>query len=235
MDKERFSLHARLPVYRRHLQKAQEIVRKALKQCQKPYVAFSGGKDSTVTADIVRRFLPDIPCIWGDDEWYLPETKAYIDRCKKRGINVIQIKNKTKHTDFFTSHEKGGIKHSEWIKKQGYDAVFMGLRAEESNSRRIMLRKYGPVHKAKDGLLHINPIAWWTIDAVWAYIVSNNLDYNKAYDRLSELGIPPKKQRIGPLAVDRVLQFGQISILKRGWPDLFQRFADKYPEVKQYI
>ncbi len=70
---------------------------------------------------------------------------------------------------------------------------------------------------------------------VWAYIVSNNVSYNAAYDRLAEIGVPLAQQRIGPLAVERVLGYGQIALLKRGWPELWNRYAERYPEVRAYV
>ena len=70
---------------------------------------------------------------------------------------------------------------------------------------------------------------------MWAYIVSTDLDYNKAYDRLEQLGVDPEHQRIGPLATKSVLRYGQLAILKRGWPDLFNRFAAAHPEALNYV
>ena len=81
---------------------------------------------------------------------------------------------------------------------------------------------------------HCNPIHDWTWRDVWAYIVSQGLGYNRAYDRLEEMGIEPERQRIGPLAVERALGYGQVAILKRGWPELYNRFVAAHPEASQY-
>jgi len=97
------------------------------------------------------------------------------------------------------------------------------------------LRKFGPLYFAKKhDIWQCNPIHNWTWRDVWAYTLSEDLLYNRAYDKLEEMGIEPLYQRIGPLAVEAVLGYGQIAILKRGWPELFDRFAAKYPEARSY-
>jgi 3'-phosphoadenosine 5'-phosphosulfate sulfotransferase (PAPS reductase)/FAD synthetase len=117
----------------------------------------------------------------------------------------------------------------------GLDTVLLGLRQEESAIRRMHLRKFGPLfYSESDKSWHCNPIHDWTWLDVWAYIISNHLDYNRAYDRLEEIGVAPEHQRVGPLAVEQVLGYGQMAILKRGWPELFNRFASEHPEAREY-
>jgi len=41
------------------------------------YVAFSGGKDSTVLLDIVRRIYPDVPCVFADTGLEFPEVRQF--------------------------------------------------------------------------------------------------------------------------------------------------------------
>jgi len=225
----------KLPVYHSRLSQAKKYIREALKQCNRPYLAFSGGKDSTVVHGLVAESGSRMPRVWSDDEWWLPETLEYMERVKARGHEIRQIQTKTKHADFFISHEDDGVNFEKWVVAQGYDAVFLGLRAQENARRRMALKKYGPIHRMKDGLLHVNPIAWWDVEDVWTYIHCRRIDYNKAYDKLEDLGLDLSEQRIGPLAVDRVLGYGQLHTLQRGWPNLFAKFVAKYPEARNYL
>jgi hypothetical protein len=71
----------------------------------------------------------------------------------------------------------------------------------------------------------------YAVRDVWAYIIQNEVRYNAAYDRMTELGIPRERQRIGPFANARALPHGQLDILRRGWPDEFARFAKRFPEA----
>lgn len=60
------------------------------------------------------------------------------------------------------------------------------------------------------------------------------MDYNRAYDVLAGLGLPLREQRVGPLAVERAIGYGQLAILRRGWPQLYAAFVAKYPEAASY-
>lgn len=220
-------------IFQRRIDSAKTIIDRALVKSEHGFVSFSGGKDSTVLADLVRRRAPDIPCIWSDDEWWMPETGEYMDRMRAAGMNLLQIRTKTRHTEWWKINGPE-TDLQRFAKKQDIDLVFLGLRTEESKQRSLTLFRQGPLALEKDGFWHCNPLWDWTWQDIWAYILSRNLDYNRAYDKLDDLGVPPERQRIGPLAVDRVLGFGQIAILKRGWPDLYDRFVAEHPEAGTY-
>jgi 3'-phosphoadenosine 5'-phosphosulfate sulfotransferase (PAPS reductase)/FAD synthetase len=230
-------IYAQSMAFARRADSARAIVREALEKQITPLVALSGGKDSTVVLDLVRGFVPDIPAVWSDDVYYLPETGEYIDRLEQNGVNVHHIRTNAKHTEWYIveGQEWNDIDH--YAKQQfGAGLTFLGLRKEESAKRRIWLSKFGPLYFAESRDMWVcNPIYNWTWQDVWGYIVSNELDYNRAYDKLEELGIEPNRQRIGPFAVERVLWTGQLSLLKRGWPQEFARFAKDFPEALSWV
>jgi len=224
-------LHAKLPIFQRHVAAAREIVHQALSHDKCPYIAFSGGKDSTVVLHLVREQQADVSGVWSDDEWYLPETEEYVSSIS----NVERIRTNAWHSEFLQIEgDYNGV--PDYAQQQGYGLVFLGLRQEESVARRLHLRKLGALFYAKsEQTWHCNPIHNWTWQDVWAFILSRDVDYNKAYDKLEQLGVEPQYQRVGPLAVDRVLGMGQLAILKRGWPDLFNRFAAEFPEARASV
>lgn len=232
--KEIALLHASTREYKNKLRQAREIVKQAHDHPLQGYVALSGGKDSTVVYALARELEPNIPAVWSDDEWWLPETMEYIQRLQSIGLDARQIRTNAKHTDWFTIQgDYNGI--PDYARQQGWELCYLGLRQEESSARRVHLRTMGPLFLAKsDDFWHCNPIHNWTWRDVWAFIYSMGVDYNHAYDRLEQLGIEPQNQRIGPLAVERVLGFGQLAILKRGWPDLYNRFCARYPAARSY-
>ena len=235
MRSEIARLHAQTRGFKHRVSRSEDIVRRALDLDAIPHVALSGGKDSTVVYEMVKEQCSIIPAVWSDDEWWLPETLEYIQRLQNRGDDVRQIRTNDEHADWFRiAGDFNGIQ--DYARQQGWGLTFLGLRQEESTARKMHLRKQGALFLAKsDGLWHCNPIHNWTWRDVWAYIVSRELDYNKAYDKLERLGVHPERQRLGPLAVERVLGYGQIAILKQGWPELFNRFAAEFPEVRSYI
>lgn len=248
-DWQSFLLHAKLPGFARKGQHALALLTQAKEAGRRPYVAFSGGKDSTVMLDLVRRVFPDAPVVFADDEWHLPETLALLEQVP----HLIRVAGPSRHAEWFTAWASGpdhlpagvvwndeiqqGSGLATWASSQhDCDTVCIGIRAEENSYRRIHIRALGTLFYAKSRTCwHCYPLAWWSLRDVWAYIASNALLYNAAYDRLSEIGVPLDRQRVGPLAVERVLGYGQIAILKRGWPDLYRRFVARYPEASTYV
>jgi len=56
----------------------------------KVYVSFSGGKDSTVLLDLVRRQYPEVPAVFVDTGLEFPEVRDFVRSIK----NVIWLKPK---------------------------------------------------------------------------------------------------------------------------------------------
>lgn len=249
IDSERmaFELQGRRPALQLKVAQAREIVATFLERAANPYVAFSGGKDSTVVLHLLREQAPSTPAVFSDDEWNLPETTAFVAATP----NCHKIAARIYHADWFTSWRDGPARlpsGTHWIdtdrndglqayaRQMGYDGAALGLRADENSRRRTHLRANGTCFfAAVNGVWQCNPVAWWNDLDIWSYIVGNQLPYNAAYDRLAALGVPLSKRRIGPLAVERVLGYGQLAILKRGWPELFNRFAAVFPEARSYV
>lgn len=230
-------LHAKSKSFKVRVEKAHEIINSAFNTSLPWYIALSGGKDSTVVFELLRSLQPDILCLWSDEEWYLPETLEYIERLHAASVNLVRIKGPVRHTQWFTSNQDSGLPgKTQYAKDRGYTGVFLGLRAEENRYRREHLKHFGQLHFAQNRDMWLcNPIAWWSVLDVWAYIYSTKADYNRAYDRLAEIGIAPDRQRIGPFATERALGYGQLAILKMGWPEKFMEFTLKYPEAAQFV
>lgn len=240
-EKEVFVYYYKTNAFQKKIQTAKKVIRRAFDSLpsEKWYVAFSGGKDSTVVFDLVRSEYKDIQGIWNDDEFYLPETIEYIERMKKAGANIAHISIQVQHTEWFTANEGNPATADIYDK---YSGVFWGLRAQENSKRKKFLKACGVLHysqaqgKSKTaGKWTCSPIAWWSTEDVWAYIFGRVLDYNKAYDRLSEMGLPIDKQRIGPYATENALGYGMLVTLKKGWPEEYQYFLAKHPQAAEYV
>lgn len=206
-------------------------VEAALAVMATPYVSISGGKDSTVLLDLVRRVDPAVPAIWSDDELEHDETVAFV-----RAVpNHLTVVGHATHAEWFTSWtDLPAFRPPEpdaipipglmdvWSIDAGYDGAFIGLRAEENRHRRIRSARFGPLHRHASGQWRATPIQHWTVDDVWAYIAARDLPYNPVYDTLAQIGVPRPEQRVGPLPL------AQGWHLKRGWPELFARLEARY-------
>lgn len=241
-DREACRIYAQTRQHRYRVAKTLTIIEKALMTNNAWLIAVSGGKDSTVVMNCVRLVNPDIPAVCSVYEWMLPETRTYVQHLE----NCEHVASGTKQTEFSANweHETDLPDGVRWIGGDGQtqkrygrqeNGVFLGLRKEESARRRIHLATLGSLFYAENNQCwQCSPIADWSVEDVWAFILSRDIPYNAAYDVLTSLDIPLKYQRIGALAVRSVLGYGQLAILKRGWIDLYNAYVARYPEARLY-
>lgn len=228
-----------LPMWRRaaidatRTQAAHRHISNALRHAKKPYVSYSGGKDSMATLAMVEAIRPDIPVIWSDDELEYPETIEHLLGLRERiGERLIIAQGHATHGGWFTSWADRPFWRDplpgtipiprlldDWAIQEGYDLAFLGLRMEESGPREAILGNIGPTYHRK-GALVCCPIYDWSAEAVWALI--DELPYNAAYDVLRGLDLDERELRVGPLPLT------PGDTLRRGWPDLYAGLVGRY-------
>ena len=168
------------------------------------YVAFSGGKDSVVTLDIVQRALPhnEFKVLFGDTGMEFPDTYDIVNKielqCKEQNIEFIRAKSEFE--PHFTWKEFGPPSNvTRWccsvhktapqiltlrenLKNPNFTGMaFVGVRANESVSRRgYDYVSLGEKHK---GQYSCNPIIEWNTAELYLYIYSKELCLNKAYKK----------------------------------------------------
>lgn len=168
------------------------------------YVAFSGGKDSVVTFDIVRRALPhnDFKVLFGNTGMEFPDTYKLVDKikaiCADEDIDFIQSKS---HLNPLESWREFGppatvtrwccsvhktapqiLLLREITKKPNFTGMaFVGVRASESLARSDY--DYIGVGEKHKGQLSCNPILDWNSAELYLYIYSRGLPLNDAYKK----------------------------------------------------
>jgi len=176
--------------FNKKLDEAKKIVKEALSKFKKPYIAFSGGKDSTALLHLVLSFDKNITVVhWDYGPYFVPRhiEKEIINIAKKCGAkNVIIL---TSHLYRKLGRKAKNVlgRHFLGIEvpklaKSGYDCAFLGLRAEESVKRKIRTKKYFEKDE-KTGITNVFPLRKWSWRDVWAYIVKNNINYLSLYDK----------------------------------------------------
>lgn len=165
-------------------------------------VSFSGGKDSTVTADIVTRALsnPSIVHIFGDTTLEFKTTLNYVARYRNSHPYAIFMTAKNEDQDFMEVADDIGppARMMRWCCSMfktgpisrilsnlfGDDAIttFYGIRKVESVSR----SKYSRVTSGGEDVkiqrqTVASPIFYWKDIDIWLYMLSNNIDFNDAY------------------------------------------------------
>ena len=241
IEKAAYIAHSKTMSFKNRVNKTLDLLREFLKVADNPYIAFSTGKDSTVCLHLMRSLNPNIVAVYNDHQFLLPEMEEMLNNTQ----NIKRIARTVKHSETFTSYKDGkpeslskniewvdGSIRKDWAQKQNHNGCVVGLRVDENSYRRKHVRKYGQLFFVKSyGLYNCYPVAYWNVSDIWAYIISNNIPYCKAYDVLSELNIKPQNQRIGPVLNEKVETMGQVSILKMGWPELFGQLCEIYPEI----
>ncbi len=164
------------------------------------FVSFSGGKDSTVVSDLVRKALgrPDIIHIFGNTTLEFPETYDYLRRFKQENRRTPVLRAENTKQDFFnlcqvfgppsrtlrwccTIFKTGFI--GEKIKRTFGDKksilTFYGIRRGESNSRNSYDRSSTGKKITKQYVA--SPIIDWLDYDIWLYLLTAKVDFNDAY------------------------------------------------------
>lgn len=240
-----FLLHARRRQFNRRVKKARRLIANALDKTKKSYIAYSTGKDSLCMAHLVWEQAPDTPAVYFDADAAYPESKEnlwttaqdhpliiwpcepILDTFKQHGGPTAQgIEYQTMKSTVYEPIER-------LLEKYDLDGAFVGLRAAEAWGRE-QLRKYrgGLFWSKRWSLWECCPVLDWSYKDVWAYIFSNGLDYNKAYDKMWEM--PIEDQRISYCFGETKKTHGRWAWLRRHYPDLYNQFVARFPEVARY-
>lgn len=168
------------------------------------YVAFSGGKDSIVTLDLVQRALPHnkFKVLFGDTGMEFPDTYKAVEAVEQQCIenNVEFLQAKSDYSPAFTWKKFGPpATVTRWccsvhktapqvLKLREYTGLhdfigmaFIGIRASESLSRsEYDYISLGEKHK---GQYSCNPILEWNSAELYLYIFMQDLYMNEAYKK----------------------------------------------------
>ena len=166
------------------------------------FVSFSGGKDSTVTSDLVINALNNemIIHIYGDTTLEYPETGVYLEEFRKTHPRTPMLIAKNKDQDFnelckiigppsrmmrwcCTIFKTGSItrKIDSTFKNKIKLLTFQGLRRNESIARSKYDRESNGVKITKQQT--VAPIIDWLDFDVWLYILTRNIPFNNAYKK----------------------------------------------------
>lgn len=168
------------------------------------YVAFSGGKDSVVTLDLVQRALPhnSFKVLFGDTGMEFPDTYKTVEEVKKVcAENEIEfLTSRSQYEPDYTWSKFGPpatvhrwccsvhktspqiIVLRDVLGKPDFTGMaFIGVRASESLSRsEYDYVSLGEKHK---GQYSCNPILEWNSAELYAYIYLQQLYLNEAYKK----------------------------------------------------
>lgn len=168
------------------------------------HVAFSGGKDSAVLLDLVKKALPvgSFVVIFGDTGMEFPDTYRVVDltmrQCEEDGTPFYHSQSHFTPEDSWklfgppsktlrwccSVHKSTPqtLKMREITGKNNYTGLdFVGVRKHESLARSTY--EYENYGKKQKGQYSFNPILEWTSAEIWLYIFANDVLINEAYKK----------------------------------------------------
>ena len=219
-------------------------------------ISFSGGKDSTATADIVLKALsdPSIVHIFGDTTLEFPSTVEYARRYRNDHPNAIFLTARNEEQDFSKVCEDIGppARMMRWccsmfktgpitrtinsLYRNQQILTFYGIRKVESVSRSKYNRVEDDAESVKIQQQTVaSPIFFWKDIDIWLYLLGEGVDFNEAYrlgyDRVGCWCCPNNNQRA------QFLSCIYMPERSRAWRDYLIRFARSIgkPDAEQYV
>ena len=232
------------------IKKITDIIEEALEKVSSPYISCSWGKDSTVMLWACLKINSDIPIMFMDSGYYLPDIYEFrnyiIEKWKIK--NYIEITGKTDYIQYCKKVGLPGInrinqdasvkkikkdKADKFLSDNNFDCSFIGIRADESRKRTWLIKKYGHFFQNKNNIFRCYPLAYCTYSDIWNIIIENNIPHCKIYDKT---GILDKKQirSSGWVSTDGANR-GQIVWIKKYYPEYFNKLQIEFPIIRSYL
>ena len=167
---------------------AHEIIKYALSQSKKPFVAYSGGKDGLIVAHMVTQHQPKIKMVCETSHTFETIIQDIKSIAEHYNFNVEYLSSLTdewliKNPQFLFTSEGKHIKNycsqrqqrtlKKFQKKGGYDLTFTGRTKYDNN---VKAEIYDTKHK-----LQAHPIRDFTDQDVWSYFKKTGLRVPKIY------------------------------------------------------
>lgn len=237
---------------------ANEFIKKTAKDFDEEHIviSFSGGKDSTVVADLVVNALgnPSIVHIFGDTTLEFPATIEYAQRYREEHMHAIFQVARNEEQDFMAVCEDIGApaRMMRWccsmfktgpitrvlnnLYRDEKILTYYGIRKSESVSRSKYNRVEGDSESVKIQKQTVaSPIFFWKDVDIWLYILTREIDFNDAYrhgyDRVGCWCCPNNNLRAQFMS--KIFMPEQ----SKKWRDFLIEFAKKIgkPDAENYV
>lgn len=221
-----------------------------------PWVAFSGGKDSTAAALLVEDVFGarNVQLVLFDSGLEFPETVPYCeDLAAKRGWSFHRVAAEPSALDHLVAsglwdldapnvvnpfgvsfHELLILRPAAKAETMFGPVMVWGLRSEESKRRRMLLGKSRGVYTTKGGVTRMAPVWDWGADDVTGFIASRGVGLCPVYGRLRELGVPAEDARLSTMVDVSALGHGRMGWLRLGWPAEWARLCALLPRLREF-
>ena len=195
------------------------------------HLAFSGGKDSVVILDLVKKAGVKYIAQYGNTTIDPPPLLKFI----KNNYPEVVINNPK--IPFLQNLKKYGFPSAKrrWCCKEykeiygKNEIVITGIRAEESNNR----SKRKQIENGRNNKKFVHPIFYWREEDVWEYIYKYNIPYcklYKSYKRIGCLFCPLKSVKYKEL--DKIMFPKMYNAFENAFIEMYKVRKEHHPDYK---
>jgi len=151
------------------------------------------GVEGMALLDMAHRLNPNVKVFTGDTEFLFPETYDLIHRVESRyGIKIERLYSELTPRDQEAAYGKAlwesdpdqccNLRKVEPLRRKlaTLDAWVTAIRRDQTSAR-AAIRKIDWDQRFE--LVKISPLADWTREKVWSYVLENDVPYNPLHDR----------------------------------------------------
>jgi 3'-phosphoadenosine 5'-phosphosulfate sulfotransferase (PAPS reductase)/FAD synthetase len=244
----RARLRSREREHRRLVDAARLVAERVLARAERPAVYWSGGKDSTAMAALLLSLVPSVQLVSEKDDLDYPGEEAYVTGLAARwGARLEILRPEVSPSAWIAGHAGEMAADDDFHSRRTAlskacfyglverdnarrDAIFLGLRAEESAARQRGRAAHGLDYVRADGLRVCSPIGDWTGLDVFAYLLELEVEPFAVYRCCGYMHErePWRVRKSWWLPGDRG-KHGGTSWLRRYWPSLYRRLVEWFP------
>lgn len=176
---------------------------------------------------------------WGGDTVMVVPRDGYTEWDLLRAVHAHKdVTDKSICNDVFCAISAGNMGVS-YMYANGFDGVYLGIRADESRARAARAKFFGKDHKHIDETVSLCPLLSWSSDDVYTFIHAENLPlhpyYRAAYES-SKTESDPGRIRVDlAITPDSIASRGSMATLRSVYREHFEKLAAVRPELKGYV
>ena len=250
---EECELWAQTHIHRRRFHWAKNVVEEMTRKCDRPYISWSGGKDSTVLVHLVCVEMGlDVPVASLVTDIEPPRTEQYMRRLSDQwGVDLTIIRPEVSFLEWLEEHADevdlysqvatghtaiGGIWDDtirQWESESTYTGNYWGIRRDESRGRELNYRRRGAVYQMANGYWRAAPLSGWEAKDIFGYCATHDVELMRLYRCVRLVDDPGRVRKSMLLPDDKGGQSHDQGIwLRTYYPSVFEKLKSILPQMQ---
>lgn len=243
-----YEVFAKTKAFQRHVDTARRLLVQGA-ETGKIVISMSWGKDSCAMGDLACRELGKCDMMHMAYTHELPGGDAVRQHFSERAtihelpplntlaeslewLKVVGLpheRDPREHQKIIQTRKRS--RGNDWAVGNGYTCTALGMRAQESMTRRRLFKYRGPLYQRAGGHWVCNPLAWWKTEDVWAYLVSREVPWHPLYDHETH-GFTRATLRNGGWLYTDGTDRGWTVWMREHFPEQWRMLCDAFPHMR---